>query len=333
MQKEVSYISKGDLFDIYHKLRKKGLYFLFKSLRISEQSRVIAKWNSNSESSDFWIIPQVKSRWNLKCSGDPNIGYDDYFIKKYLQKRSGLKMLSVGCGSGAKERRFAHYPVFSSIEGIDLAPLLIDEARKAALHENIQNLYYSCGDFTKIDFEPSSYDVIHFNSSLHHFKNIDHLLREKVLPLLKENGFLVVFEYVGPNRLQWTKAQLDCANSILDRLPGQFKRIDGTTLFKKKIYRPGLIRMKLVDPSEAIDSASIVPCLHRYFNVLEEKHIGWDLTQILLKDIACNFLENNDQTINFLNYIFEQEDKYMADHRSSDGLFGIYQARKNIENQ
>jgi len=49
--------------------------------------------------------------------------------------------------------------------------------------------------------------------------------------------------------------------------------------------------MFLVDPSEAVDSESILPSLHENFKVLEEKKIGGDILLILLKDIAHNFLD------------------------------------------
>jgi ubiquinone/menaquinone biosynthesis C-methylase UbiE len=44
-----------------------------------------------------------------------------YFVSKYLRGRQGLKMLSIGCGTGAKERRFGKHPTFKVIEGIDIA--------------------------------------------------------------------------------------------------------------------------------------------------------------------------------------------------------------------
>ena len=38
-----------------------------------------------------------------------------------------------------------------------------------------------------------------------------------------ENGMLVIFEYSGPNRLQWNKKQLDKANKMLENLPKKYK--------------------------------------------------------------------------------------------------------------
>jgi hypothetical protein len=82
--------------------------------------------------------------------------------------------------------------------------------------------------------------------------------------------------------------------------------------------------MKMIDPSEAIDSASIVPALHRNFSVVEEQEVGWNITQLLLKDIAHNFLNNNAETKKWLKYIFEREDEFLEGKSISNGLFGVY---------
>jgi hypothetical protein len=149
-------------------------------------------------------------------------------------------------------------------------------------------------------------------------------MRSKVLPLLKHEGYLVIFEYVGPNRLQWTTRQLDWANKLLKEIPDKYKTRFNSTTIKKRIYRPGLLRMFLVDPSEAVESQEILPVLHKYFKPLEERKVGWDVLHLLLKDISHNFLSDNNETKSLLTYIFEQEDNYLSETGRSDAIFGIY---------
>jgi SAM-dependent methyltransferase len=187
----------------------------------------------------------------------------------------------------------------------------------------MQNLHYVCDDFVSRDYEKESFDVIHFNSSLHHFENVETLLREKVRPLLKPDGYLVLFEYVGPSRLQWRKEQMKFVNSTLKEIPGQYRL--KSRLVKKKVYRPGLLRMKMIDPSEAVDSESIIPALHENFKIVEEKQVGWDVTHLLLKDIAQNFLNDDPETKKWIKYIFDKEDEYLNGRKQSDAVFGVYQ--------
>jgi hypothetical protein len=86
--------------------------------------------------------------------------------------------------------------------------------------------------------------------------------------------------------------------------------------------------MLLVDPSEAIDSESIIPSIHKLFTIVEERKIGWDITQLLFKDIAHNFLDQDKETQSLLNYVFDQEDRYLAATGRSDAVFGIYKKLK-----
>ena len=83
--------------------------------------------------------------------------------------------------------------------------------------------------------------------------------------------------------------------------------------------------MLLVDPSEAIDSDSIIPSIHEFFKIIEEKKIGWDISHLLFKDIAHNFLNKDKETKLLLSYLFEKEDEYLLMTGRSDAVFGIYQ--------
>jgi len=105
------------------------------------------------------------------------------------------------------DRNFAKHNCFSHIDAVDVSGDSIANARILAQKEQL-NIQYHQGDFKKLNFELGSYDVVLFSSSLHHFENIEKTLADFVKPLLKDDGLLVVFEYCGPNRLQWTNAQL-----------------------------------------------------------------------------------------------------------------------------
>jgi ubiquinone/menaquinone biosynthesis C-methylase UbiE len=320
-----TYISKGDLIDLFFKIKQKGTTQILSKFRFSNRARTKSKWNTVSGSSDFWIIPRLREHWNEKCTGNPKVEYADYLVSKYLSHSKDLKMLSVGCGSGGRERKFGKYQNFASIEGIDMAENKINEARESASKLGMNNINYHVGDFLDFQFESESYDVILFNSSLHHFNQINTFLKTKVKPLLKKDGLLVIHEYVGPNRLQWTKYQLERANHLLNQIPKKYKTRANSRALKTKNYRPGLFRMLLIDPSEAIDSESIIPSIHQHFETLEEKKMGWDILQVLLKDISHNFLGTDTETEKILAFLMEAEDRYMTETGRSDAVFGIYQ--------
>ena len=195
MAGDFTYISVGDFIDLFYKIKQKGYTEIVSKFHLSNQARTVSKWNAETASSDFWIIPEIRQRWNEKCTGDPFLEYEDYVVAKYFSGTRGLKMLSVGCGTGFRERKFGKYPNFDLIEGIDIAARQVGEARKMAFDLNLHNIKYYAADFMTHAFEPGSYDCVLFNSSLHHFRDIPDILLNKVLPILKEGGFLIIFEY------------------------------------------------------------------------------------------------------------------------------------------
>jgi hypothetical protein len=73
------------------------------------------------------------------------------------------------------------------------------------------------------------------------------------------------------------------------------------------------------DPSECIDSENILPVMHAYFTVLEEKTLGGNLLMPALKHIAHHFVADAGE----LESLFEIEDEYLKKHKS-DYLFGVY---------
>lgn len=324
MGSQKTYISLGDFLDVYHKVRQKGIGFVLSKINLSSTSRIQSKWDSFQSSSDFWIIPSIQKRWNFMISGDENEEYEDHVYHKYLEGKTNLKLLSVGCGEGIHERNFAKYDCFSTIEATDISEESIIKARKLAKESHL-SIHYRSGDFKQLDYEKESFDVILFSSSLHHFDEVDLFLKNHVKPLLKTNGILVINEYVGPNRLQWTTQQLEKANQLLKTMPKKYKLLYDKKTIKKKVYRPGIFRMLLVDPSEAPDSINIVAALKDNFKVLEQTSLGWNILHILLKGIAHNFCNEEDETQEVLRALFQEEDQFVAQTKTSDAIFGVYQ--------
>jgi ubiquinone/menaquinone biosynthesis C-methylase UbiE len=322
MGKSTTYISIGDFLDVYMKIKQRGFPFLLSKLKLLPKSRIASKWDSYVSTSDFWIIPEIQQKWNAIISGNPETIYEEYVFDKYLKGNNDLKMLSIGCGEGLHERNFAKHNCFKQIDAIDFSPESIRVANELAIENNFKINYFS-GDFKKHNFE-SEYDLILFSSSLHHFEDIDTTLSNHVKPLLKENGFLVIFEYTGPNRLQWTKDQLIKANELLKKIPKNYKLLTDNKTRKKKVYRPGLFRMLLVDPSEAVDSESIISSLQKHFKIIEQKNLGWNILHLLLKGIAHNFLDEKPETKQIIQDLINEEMKFIEENNKTDAIFGVY---------
>jgi ubiquinone/menaquinone biosynthesis C-methylase UbiE len=317
-------ISPGDFTDVYYKFRSSGLNKILSRFAFSKKGRTKKAWNGgNSGVDNWWSIPAVRQRWNFLITGNPNTDYSDYLINKYFSDRKDLIMLSPGCGTGGKELKFARMDNFSGIEAFDLAPGRIDLARKNAESLSLKNIEYKVSDALKFEFKKEYYDIIIFDSFLHHVNKLDEIL-DKVRLSIKPGGIFVINEYVGPNRFQWSKEQLKLSNDVLRSLPRAFRIRRQSNAVKSNIYRPGLIRMILSDPSEAVDSENILSKIHKRFNTLEEKPYGGNILQLVLKDIAHNFTEGEAESEELLKALFGEEDKFLESGNNSDFVFGVY---------
>ena len=323
-------ITIGDFIDVYLKLKQKGFSFLMRKLfNFSRKNRVASKWDSFQTESDFWVIPEVKADWNYKISGDSKVTYEEFVSKKYLRKNAEVKLLSVGCGEGLHERNFIKYFPFSKVVGIDISSESIANAIRLAESECLK-IDYILGDFTKMNFENQKFEVILFDSSLHHFNDITSFLKTNIEPLLSDEGIVVVFEYCGPNRLQWRTSQLKKIKEILSCLPENYRKLINTNWIKRKSYRPGILRMFLVDPSEAPDSENLQNALHQNFEIVEEIKLGWNIIQPLFKNIAHHFVYDTPETKKWIQFILDEEASFVKETNENDAVFGIYRKRNQL---
>jgi hypothetical protein len=158
--------------------------------------------------------------------------------------------------------------------------------------------------------------------------NIPELFQQKLIPLLAKEGRVMISEFVGPDRMQFPKIQIENINKALKLIPEKYRTKLNTSIVKNKHSGPGLVRMILADPSECVDSSSILPAIYQYFDVEVEKPFGGSILANVLKDIAHHFVDLDVEKTKILRQLFEFEDVYLKNN-PSDFVFGVYKI-KNI---
>lgn len=320
--------SIGDIIETYFKIKQRGLQFLLSRLNPDGYARTRSAFNEvEVAASNYWIIPGIRAHWNTLISGNPQEEYADHVVRKYVQDRSGLRMLSLGCGAGSHEVKFARHPQFAEVKGIDLAPKLIEEANRKAREQGLHHLHYETANVYETALPEAYYDLVLFHSSLHHFRQLDHLLGDTIRRTLKPGGLLVIHEYAGPDRIQWTRAQLKETNALLKEMDPRYRRRFRLNNIKTRAYRPGRLRMILSDPSEAVESSNILPALHKYYQVEEEQALGGNLIMPLFKDIAHHFTSGSPEVKALLQQVFDREKEFLRTH-PSDFVFGVYRSKQ-----
>ncbi len=319
-------ITSDDIIESYSKLKQKGLSFLLSKFNIDPLERTKGTFDHwQNEGAYWWQIPAVRRRWNKLITGSESKVYEDYFAEKFLEGKSGLRLLSLGSGTCSHEFRFAKMgTLFSEVKCMDIAGNVLKKAEEQARNEGVENIFFQVADVNKTDLPKDHYDVVLFHSSLHHFKGVEILLVEKIKNALKPGGLILINEFVGANRLQFPSHQIAAINEALDHVPLSHRRRLKSKLIKRRITGPGLLRMLIADPSECVESEKILPVLRDHFRTLEEKPYGGSLLMMLFKDIAHHFMHEDPETFEILRRLFHAEDGYLRRGGSSDFIFGVY---------
>ncbi len=277
----------------------------------------------------WWEIPEVRARWNLMMTGDVNTDYFTYFHRQHIGAGKKLKGLALGCGTGHNELELASKGFFESIDAYDLSHSRIEQARERAAvadHGNIVD--YAVGDVFSVEMPHEAYDMVMVRQSLHHFSPLESAI-ERIIGALKPDGWFVFNEFVGPSRFQWTDDQLDAVNGLLARLPERYRVRWKSGTVKRRVHRPGRLGMMLYDSTEAKESSRILPLIERMMRFADVRGFGGNVLQLLFKDIAHNFMRDDEETKQLLRTCFEAEDEMLsAGGVDDDFVVGICQRRE-----
>ena len=289
------------------------VYKFFFRLQFNRSEKVKAAWsNTKSPPTNWWDIPAVKERWNFLISGDRQIDFYKYISQNFFAGKASLRAMSLGCGTGWRELRWCETNKFSCIDAYDLSEVRVKYAENVARERGYGGIINYCAcDVYKLEMPENSYDVVLCESSLHHFSPLETILL-RLNRCLKPGGYLVLNDFVGPTKFQWTSRQLEIVNALLASFPPKYKTLWNSNDVKPSLYRPSLLRMKLSDPSEAVESSNILPLLNKIFDVVEIKGYGGTILHTLLSDISHHFLSPDVYGKRLLDICFQVEDLFLA---------------------
>jgi ubiquinone/menaquinone biosynthesis C-methylase UbiE len=316
-----NWISIPELVDLFRRVR--GDPELASKIRSrllpGRRRRIRAAWAHIDRPPILWSsIPAVRERINRIITGSPGLEYREYLCDKYWAGREDLEALSLGCGSGTRELRWAETGRFARIDACDLSERRIRYAVAAAESSPCGGVVrYSVGNAVSMEFPDDRYDVVFTEGSLHHFSPMEGTLR-RISNTLKPGGVFVACEYVGPTRFQWTDRQLQAVNELLAIFPDRFKTHWHSRYVQSRLIRPSRLRMVLSDPSEAVESGAILPLVKRMFEPLETQGFGGTVLAPLFGGIAHHFVTPDEEGRRLLEQSFALEDRLLEDGEIGD---------------
>lgn len=323
------FVTLDDFIDTYFKIVQRGSAFILSKFTFNKEKRTKSAFDNTSFiSSYFWNIPKVQKRWNILISGDENKNYIEYIVTDLLKDKKDLKLLSIGSGISNREIELAeNSALFKEVVCVDIAENLLEIGAVSATKKGLKNIRFITQNIYEFDFKESEYDIVFFKSSLHHFDDIENFLTTKIRTTLKENGLLIINEFVGATRHQFSKNQISEINKAIQLIPKKYRVRFKSNLHKNKYRGVGLLRMIMADPSECIDSSSIMPSIHKNYTTIKEKPYGGNLLLSALRDISHHFYNLNDEKEVILEKLFLLEDEYLKNN-TSDYVFGVYKNNK-----
>ncbi|MBX2991923.1 MAG: class I SAM-dependent methyltransferase [Bacteroidetes bacterium] len=324
-------INPHDLVVLFEKIRERGNAGVLRKVFRSEKNRVRHSWShTNNVPAHWWDIPAVEQRCNLLITGDRDTEPYVYVANKYFTGRGGLNALSLGCGGGGRELKWLATGSIKCLDAYDISQERIAHARAEAAESGFgECAHFHVADVFDLNIAPESYDVVLLESSLHHFKPVRRIL-ESVNRWLKPAGYVIVNEFVGPSRFQWSDRQLEIVNGILAVIPERYRTTLPSGNIKRKVHRPGRLSMYLNDPSEAAESALIQQLLREMLEIVEWKPYGGTLLPLVFKNIAHHFVEQDRETVSMLKFIFDIEDELLRRNEiDSDYIYAVCRKRQS----
>jgi len=278
----------------------------------------------------FWESDFIIRHINRKVCGSPVNGFSNGLAVKARQLpgvawplRRGI---AIACGSGHKEITLLERGLVERFDVFEIGESCIrtgkELAKKAGVADRIN--FVRCDAYSPIRVT-EAYDFVHWNNSLHHMVDTDAAVRWS-LGVCRTGGVFFMDDYVGPTRFQWTPVMLAVATRVRRSLPRKYlynpdnagripleQALAGNNpdaFFGTGFVKPSIEMMLRSDPSEAADSANILPSVKKYFPAAQITITGGVVYHLALNDILQNFDETADAHL--LNLLLLLDDMCIA---------------------
>ncbi|MDF2511038.1 MAG: hypothetical protein K0S04_904 [Herbinix sp.] len=297
-------INNAEIIDNMLKKIKEGkLSISLASKEYIERQRMGAEyWSDYREDANrtrWWQSPTIISHYNEIICGKKVDGWNSGAIellksKKLIPLYGFEEAISIGCGSGNKEIDLLKRGIVKHFTCIDIAKGMIEKAQENARVNGVEHqIEFICGDLFSLPHAKECYDLVFWDSSLHHMESADKAV-EISYNWLKQGGLFFCNDFIGNNRFQWSDMQMAIVNGIrLYLSEDYFNNIDGMK-FARFIKAPSMQHMMNTDPSEAADSENIIPAVKKHFKNPTIINTGGLVYHLCLEDILQNMPEESE---------------------------------------
>jgi SAM-dependent methyltransferase len=263
---------------------------------------------------DWLEHPYIQVNYvNRSITGDPACDWLTFVAETVLRPARPGQILDIGCGVGPVTMALAGASIGERIVGVDTSSAAIEKAQATARERGLgDRAEFVCGATNDLSYPAGAFDAAILSMALHHILDLEGLLAS-LREWLKPGAPLILFEYVGPNRFQWTKSAREAGTEALRRLPEDLRVNSVSGEVVTAMWQPSYKDMLVGDVSEAIRSADMLDITECYFSLEMRRDFGGTILQPILADIAHNFRVDVPAHLRELDRLFNTERALLAD--------------------
>jgi SAM-dependent methyltransferase len=269
----------------------------------------------------FWQSPVANAFIRERISGDEEVSPASFFAGLTDESVRGGPALSLRAGDTKLECELLRLGACARMTILAETPERLeyvgaripDELRTPVHLEHAEPL-----EFTP----PEPLAIVVANSALHRSPDPDALVT-RIGEWLVPGGMVYVDEFVGPDRFQWTDAQIEIVNQLLASLPEELRRdlASETGGPKSEIGRPDPQRFARDHPTEAVASERIRAALDANLEAVALRPYGGAIYHQLFARIMGNFAGHPELVRTILSFDAILSERGVVD---SDYLWAAY---------
>ncbi|RDU98394.1 class I SAM-dependent methyltransferase [Trinickia dinghuensis] len=274
------------------------------SAQYSKQRTLTTRW---------WESDYIVKRINRKVCGESlpgmSSGLHRVAAERFADRLPFARGVSIGCGTGSKERNVIRSGLVQHFTLFELSSVAVEQGRAQAAREGLEaNMTFRMEDGMAAETGEGVYDVVYWNNALHHMFDVKAAL-EWSRRVLRKGGVMLMDDFVGPTRMQWSDQLLEINNAVRRAIPPQYLRYPGRPdlMLQPRVERTPVAAIMAMDPSECADSVNILPELTRVFPDAWVHKTGGGIYHLALNDILHNIIAAQDYDL--LERLLEVDDE------------------------
>ncbi len=265
----------------------------------------------------YWNdLVSVRRHLAIRATGEPGVTWYEWLGR---DGRTFDRVLMLNCGNGWVERALHDARLIGSVVGVDIDAGFIEGARLAAGKCGL-DAEYLLVDVDREDLPEGPFDLVVNHAAAHHIAYIDRAMRQ-IHERLAPDGLFVSWDYVGPHRNQYSRAQWEAASAVNNELP---------EALRQTMAYPDLDLMIATDRSEAVHSELVLPMIDRYFDVEWLRRLGGGIAYPLLTHNEAIHDAADDEAEPWIDHVMQADQRFVESHPEHN-LFAFVVARRRAD--